>query len=128
MRETLPGTQNSAAYMEINNHSDQDRVIVKAHSPKVTRVEMHTQDKDGTMMVMRPVSEVTVPAHGQFKFQSGGHHFMLIGIEGALKAGESLPFQLIFADGTQLNTSLPVQAIGGEDKSGGMKHHNHTMH
>jgi len=110
-RESLPGAQSGAAYLRLINHSARNRVLVAAQSPQASKVEMHSHRNEGGMMAMRQVPEVVVPAQSKFDFQPGQYHFMLIGLQEALKVGGRFTLRLVFADGESLSVELPVRPV-----------------
>jgi len=81
-------------------------------TPSALRLEMHeTVDENGVSM-MRPIDRVEVPAAGEVKFEPGGRHIMLFGIDGgALKAGE-LPLEFIFSNGDRILVTAPLRRTG----------------
>ncbi|MCB1661548.1 MAG: copper chaperone PCu(A)C [Pseudomonadales bacterium] len=121
-RESLPGMQSSAAYMVIKNTSERDLRLVGATSARMVKIEIHQHRQQGDMTAMRKVESVVIPARGEFVFQSGGYHLMLMGIEQPLMVGEELSLQLVFEDGTTLDIKVPVVSITAPAGHHGMTH------
>lgn len=121
-RETVPGMQNSAAYLRIKNFSGRDAALVGVTSPDIGKVEMHQHLHQGGMMAMRPVAKVVVPGKGEFSFKPGGHHLMLMGLQQPLAVGEEVTIRLLFEDGREIEANLPVTALTGQGGSHSMQH------
>lgn len=83
-RQPADGQTRTAAYGVVSNPTDQDVRIVAASSSVSDTVELHitTMDDDGTM-AMEEVDEFVVPAGGDFVFEPGGPHIMVLGIDPA---------------------------------------------
>lgn len=118
-RATPPVAQNSAAYMQLHNHSEEKIVIVSASSTKIRKVEFHTHQQHNGTMRMTKVEKITVPAHGEFHFMPGQHHIMLMGLSAPLSVGDTLPLELKLSNGKTIDIELPVKPVGhkmGEHK------------
>ena len=66
----------------------------------------------GDAMGMRPVSSITVPPGQAVRFQPGGFHIMLMGLERALAVGDQFTVRLRFEGHDPLEVSVPVQLDG----------------
>jgi periplasmic copper chaperone A len=110
-RAVPPGQPNSGVFMTLTNPSKEAHALVSAQSPAAKKVELHTTVKEGEMMKMRPVDRIEVPAGGTVKLMPGGLHVMLIGLNGALAAGDDVDLTLSFEDGTQTKVKAPVRTL-----------------
>ncbi len=109
VREPPGGHPIAAAYMRIENSSNEPIVLVGADCAVAKRVEIHLmQHKDGKMS-MRQVEQVPVPANGSVVLQPGGLHLMLMGMQEAPKAGQEVELTLHFADGGQKTVQAMVR-------------------
>jgi copper(I)-binding protein len=99
VREPPGGHPIAAAYMLLENPTDEALVLVGAESPVVERVEIHLMSHKDGKMSMRQIQSLEIPAKGNLLLQPSGLHLMLIGMEQAPKAGESIELTLRFADG-----------------------------
>jgi len=123
VRATPPSLPNSAAFMKVINSSNETVSIVKALSNVSKVVELHTHlMKDGVMKMVQ-VPKIDVPANGEVSLQPGGFHIMLIGLNKALKEGESVTLTLEFSNGESKTITVPVKTV-----MDGMKHHGNHMH
>ena len=123
VRLAPPGASATGAFMLIKNTGTQDRKLVKAESPAAKTVELHTHINDNGMMKMREVPSIDIKAGGQTELKPGSYHVMLIGMQQALKDGDTVSLTLNFDDGSRQQIEAPVRKIQAEGMMhGGMKH------
>ena len=120
VRAVPPGQPNSAAFMALSNRSAADHALVEVRSDVAEAVELHTH----SMMQMRRVAQIDVPAGGETRLQPGGLHVMLIGLQRELQPGEAVSLQFEFEDGSLLELSAPVRKLQMKM----MKHGGKMMH
>lgn len=99
-----------AAFLVIENHSDEDdRLIgVTANVSKVAELHTHKQDADG-LMVMGPIEGgLTIPAHGVVTLKRGGDHVMMMGLNRSLKQGDVITLSLTFENKGEVVVEVPV--------------------
>ncbi|HEY5603735.1 MAG TPA: copper chaperone PCu(A)C [Gammaproteobacteria bacterium] len=123
VREAPPNAKVLAAYMTIENHTAQQKVLTGVSSSAFGAIEIHkTVQKDG-MASMAPQKELTIAAENSVQLEPGGLHLMLFNPGTPLKAGDSVTFTLKFANGGTSIVSAKVQkAQAGDD------HHHHSTH
>lgn len=119
VRATPPNLPNSAAFMSIKNSSDKDISIIKASSDVSKVVELHTHDMKDGVMKMYQVPKIDILANSQTVLKPGGFHIMFIGLNKALKVGETVTFTIEFSNGESQTITAPIKTV-----MGGMKHHN----
>lgn len=117
---------NGAAYLTVRNGGAADRLVAIA-GDVAEHVELHSHRMDGTVMQMRSVEAVDVPAGGSATLQPGGLHIMLIGLKRPLKEGERFPLVLTFEKAGEVTVEVKVEGIGsmgpqGTAGHGGMHH------
>ena len=105
-----PGQGPGVAYLTIHGGDTADRLDSVTSS--LSKVEMHTMTMDGTVMRMRQLDTIDVPAHGDVKLQPGGMHLMLTTLPAPLKAGQTVPLTLHFEHAGTKTVDVPVGAIG----------------
>lgn len=118
-RATAPGQNVGAAYL--NLVSGVPATLVRAESPVAKIVELHEMKMEGSVMKMRAVPKIDLPAGTEVKLAPGGLHVMLIDIKQPLKVGEKVPLTLVFDAGgktEKLNIDAEVR-----DAQGGGPHH-----
>lgn len=114
-RATPPGSDTSAAYVTLENRGADPVSLVGATSPRAAAVEIHLMTMEDGRMSMTPQPELGLDPGEIVRFEPGGTHLMLIGLDGALAEGESLAVTLSFSAGPELELDLPVrrEAPGG---------------
>jgi hypothetical protein len=100
---------NSAAYMTLVNESDTPDALIRASTDAAETVELHTVVMEDGVMMMRPVSQIDLPASGEAELRPGGLHVMLLGITDDLEEGETVDLTLTFENAGEMNISAPVR-------------------
>ncbi len=109
-RATAPGQAVGAAYATLTSPAP-DR-LVGVQTPITPRAELHTMTMDGSVMRMRPVNGVALPAGQPVALAPGGTHIMLMDLKAPLKPGEHFPLTLRFAHAAPVTVDVPVEPIG----------------
>ena len=122
-RELPPVAPNGAAYFRVENRGTSADRIISAHSPIAERAELHVHEMNGSMMTMRQVQAVEVPAQGEVRFEPEGLHVMLFGLKRPLVGGERFPLVLVFEAAGELEVPVEIKGVGA---SGGTDHGSHT--
>ncbi len=111
VRAAPPGAMMMAGYMRVYNDGKTPLIFVSAHSEAFGTIELHrTQIKNGVSS-MRPASDQIIAPGGSMTLDPGGLHLMLMQPKRALKVGDSVRFQLDFADGS---SSVVFAAVSSE--------------
>lgn len=115
-RPTVGEGKISAAYMTIANKGSVDDRLKSARTPKAKAVELHqtTMTADGVMQMRKVEDGLPVEAGASLVLEPGGAHFMLLGLEDALTAGEELILTLEFAHAGLVDVAVPVSASAPE--------------
>lgn len=92
VRATVAGQKATGAFMELK--SANDAVLVSASSPVAGVVEIHEMIMDGTVMKMRAVPRLELPAGKPVQLRPGGYHVMLMELKQPLKKGDVVPLSL----------------------------------
>jgi len=112
-RATPPGTTVGVGYLVLHNAGSQPLRLTGASSPRAAAVEMHETRVDAKgLSTMRPVKDVTIAPGTAVRFEAGGKHLMLVGLESPLVAGERVPLTLTFAGEPPLSLELDVRPLG----------------
>ena len=104
---------NTGAYMRIHNATTETDRLVDARAVGVRMVELHTHEMDGDMARMRQVPEIALPAGETVVLAPRGLHVMLMGVESALREGDTLDLTLIFETTGEIAVPVPVRSITG---------------
>ena len=126
IREAPPVTKVLAAYMTLENHSDQPLTITDSSSPAFERVEIHKSEMHAGMARMKHQKNLEIPPHGRVELKPGGYHLMLMGRKHPLHAGDKVEITLGFSDGTRMTATAEVRK-GMPGKHGAMDHSKHGM-
>ena len=111
-RATAPGQEVGAVYMTIRNESGENDRLVGGSTPAARAVEIHAMRMDGAIMRMRPQDGLDVPAGGTAQLEPGGTHLMLVGLKAPLRAGQTIPLTLDFANAGRKQVRVKVRPIG----------------
>jgi len=110
----------TAAYFTVVGQEGGDRLLM-ASSDVARSVELHTHaEVDGTMQ-MRPISGVDVDGGEMVRFEPGGLHVMLIGLNRTLEEGDTFDLALRFEDVGDLTVRAEVRRTPPDqhDETGG---------
>jgi copper(I)-binding protein len=119
--EAPPVSKVLAAYMEIENETDQDRKAIAMQCEAFERTEFHrSTDQDGVARMER-LDVLIIGAKSELELKPGGYHIMLFNPERRLRAGDKTACSMEFDDGTLLQFDLDVRQAYPEDHS----HHHH---
>ncbi|GLT19082.1 hypothetical protein GCM10007938_28640 [Vibrio zhanjiangensis] len=110
-RATPPNAATSAVFSEIINHSDKDRVIVSATTEAAGKVELHDVIKEGDVMKMRQVDQITIPAKSTVELKPGSLHIMLFNLKKPFTEGENIDVTLTFANGEKKVVTAPIKKV-----------------
>lgn len=111
-RPTPPGARTGGAYFTVRNEGKAADRLAQVASPAARVVEMHSMTMDGTLMKMRPVAGIDIPAGGQIVLGSGGYHVMLIDLARPLAAGDKVPLTLTFERAGTVEVVADVESAG----------------
>ena len=101
-RDTKPGTNNSAIFMNIKNASNADVKLVGVHSSVCKSTEIHTHKMENGMMAMVQVEDAVIPKNGETKLAPGGLHIMLMDLNRPIKDGDNVDLELKFSNGESI--------------------------
>jgi copper(I)-binding protein len=94
--------------------------LVSASSPVAGVVEIHEMSMDGSVMKMRAVAGIDLPAGKPVDLKPGGYHVMLMDLKKELKAGEMVPVTLVVEGADKKRESIEVKAavkaLGSKDE------------
>jgi hypothetical protein len=99
--------------------------LVSASSPVAGIVEIHEMAMEGSVMKMRAIPGLDLPAGKPVDLKPGGFHVMLMDLKQPLKAGESVPVTLVIESGGQRQTVEVKAAVRPLAHSPGGTGHKH---
>jgi hypothetical protein len=114
VRASLPGADNSVAFLTLQNNTAIDKKIVAISCVVAQRCVLHQHTHVDGKMRMGKVNNLILPANSELKFASGGYHVMLIGVSAPLSVGAMVELTFIFEDNTKYSVNLPVKSVRDE--------------
>lgn len=121
---TPPGAPNGAAYLDITVEGDSAATLVGTSSPVSRAVEMHDMAMDDGNMQMRKHDEIRIESGETLTMRpGGGYHLMLLGLEEALRVGDSFPLTLEFAERGEVEVEVWVQEANEGSEAADAHHH-----
>jgi len=113
-RVTLPAVRGrpGAGYFTLRGAAQPLR-ITGVTSPRVQRIELHEMSMADGVMRMGPLRDPRLPAAGELRFEPGGMHAMLFGIDPALTPGDTVPLTFAFDGAPAMIVQAEVQGPGG---------------
>ncbi len=109
-RPLPPVAKVGVAYFTVTNNGDADDVLLRAESPISDTVEIHTHIKEGDLMKMRQLGDLTIAAHSAQKLAPGGVHLMLMGLKEVPAEGTKFPVTLHFKEAGKVDIEVAVDA------------------
>ncbi len=128
VREFLPGSKASVAYMTITNPSKHATVLTKAELDGLGRVEIHQHTHVDGMMKMAQLSSLKIDGNSSIEFKPGGYHLMVFEPEDELKAGQERKLTLYFNDGNRVFTQAKVVSLQEMSEKTSHKNKEHSHH
>ena len=114
VRATVPQQRVTGAFMTLT--ASEPLRLVEARSPLAGNVEVHEMAMEGSVMKMRALPALELPAGKAIELKPGGYHVMLFDLKRQIKAGETVPLTLVVVDkaGKRRNVeiSAQVRALG----------------
>ena len=111
-RPTAAGQKAGGGYLKLTNAGAADR-LVSVSSDVSDSVELHTMSMDGTVMRMRQVDGIDLPAGQTVELKPGGLHIMFIGLKAPLQEGSKFPVKLKFEKAGEVMVDVKVQQPKG---------------
>jgi periplasmic copper chaperone A len=92
--------------------------LVSASSPVAGVVEIHEMSMEGSVMKMRAIPGLDLPAGKAVDLKPGGYHVMLLDLKQELKAGDTVAVTLVIEGADKkretVEVKAPVRALGGD--------------
>ncbi|NKB98164.1 MAG: copper chaperone PCu(A)C [Pseudomonadales bacterium] len=110
VRTLVPGTDKTVGYMVLENRSQVPMILVGASGREFRAIEMHTTKRveETGMMQMRRLKEVAIKPGETVRFETGGMHLMLFGVQ---ELNEPVVIELQFQDGTHQYVNFDVLGL-----------------
>ena len=113
-----PGASTGAVYLRgLKNSGSSDDRLIGARTPAAGSVEIHRSTLDGSVMRMRAVDAVPLPAGSETRLRHGGEwHLMLVGLKAPLKVGDRITMTLQFERAGEKEIRVDVQQVRSDGK------------
>lgn len=108
VRATVAQQQATGAFMRLTAASASR--LVEVRSPVAEVAEIHEMAMDGTLMKMRAVAALDLPAGQAVELKAGGYHLMLMALKKPIKAGDKVPLTLVFEGRDKKRQSIEITA------------------
>jgi hypothetical protein len=105
-----PGTNNSAAYFNIENHSDEDIAITQVSSDGARITEFHQHVMEQGLMKMNKLDSLNIPANSRVELKPGHYHLMLIQLKQPIRPGDKIKITLGLSSGESFTITATVKA------------------
>lgn len=106
-RPTVNGQAGGGGFLTVNGGASADRLL-SASAGVSKLVELHTMELDGSIMRMRQIDAVDIPAGRRVELKPGGLHVMFIGLTRTLKAGDRFALTLRFEKAGEVKVDMTV--------------------
>lgn len=121
----MPGGEQGAIYLEINNETGQEDRLLSVATDGAEVAETHETVTDGDVLRMESRPEgFPIPAGQTLELAPSGKHIMLMQLSEGLVAQGTLTLTLHFEKAGHITVEVPVQSLGGGDEMdhSGMDH------
>ena len=111
-RSARPNAPTGAAFMMLQNDTDQDLKLIGVRSDVAKRVELHTHiDKGDGIMQMRQIEGgIAILAGESHMMKRGGDHVMLMGLNQSLVDGETITVIFEFENAKDMTVEIPIDS------------------
>lgn len=109
----------AAGYFTLKGARADDR-LVRIDSAVVNKIELHQVGMSGGLMTMRQMADMPLPAGATVKFEPGGNHAMLFGVDKRITPGTAVPMLFTFKSGARIE--VEARTVGAADDMAGMHH------
>lgn len=111
LRESIPGSENGAAYFTITNQQAETVRLVGAATTAARAAEVHEHVMRDGMMRMRRVPALEIAADATVELKPGSYHLMMFGLKKPLVVGDQVEFTLNFDNGDTMIIRGEVRPI-----------------
>ncbi|MEJ6007354.1 copper chaperone PCu(A)C [Paucibacter sp. AS339] len=124
VRATVAQQKATGAFMQLKSQGDARLVEVRSSVAGIT--EVHEMAMDGSVMKMRAISALDLPAGKAVELKPGGLHVMLMDLKAPIKAGDKVALTLVFED--KAGKKLPAVEVQAEARQLGAPAADMGMH
>ena len=118
-RASIGTSRPGGAYLIVRNEGSEAISLVGLHTEIAGMPSIHeTRTNLDGISSMAPADDILIPAGGMIALEPGGYHVMLMKLKAPLVKGETFMMTLLFSDGTEIETNVPVLGIGSRGPEG----------
>jgi copper(I)-binding protein len=99
IREAPPTINVMAGYLDIENSSDKELILLAAESDEYERIEFHQSQIENGVARMQKQDEIIIAPNSTFSFTPGGFHLMMFNPSSPMREGKVTSIKLIFKGG-----------------------------
>lgn len=115
VRATAGAGKITAGYGTIRNTGNEDDQLLAISTPVAGMAHIHQSSREGGIMKMDPVDQLTIPAGGEVVLAPGAtYHFMLMNLSQPLTVGETVELLLTFKNAGPVKTTATVQPLSAQ--------------
>jgi copper(I)-binding protein len=103
---------NGAGFLRLRTGGTQADRLIAASTTAARVVELHTMERDGNVMRMRPVRDIVIAPGATVELRPGSFHLMMIGLTAPMTQGGRVPLTLRFERAGEVQVELAVEAAG----------------
>lgn len=100
----------SALYFTVRG-GPADTELRSVTSAYIQRLEMHETVEEDGMSMMKPITSVPVPTRSEVKFEPGGRHVMVWGLDNAALTAGKAEFEFSFSNGDRILADAVINTI-----------------
>ena len=108
VRATVAQQKSTGAFMQLQ--SPKALKLVAVSTPLAGVAEIHEMAMDGTVMRMRAVDALDLPAGRAVDLKPGSYHLMLMDLKSPIQDGQTVPLTLVFEGADKKRETVQVQA------------------
>lgn len=123
IREAPPTIKIMAAYLEIKNASNDERVLIAAESEEFERIEFHLSQISDGIARMRQQNSIIIAPNSTFIFKPEAYHLMLFNPSTPMREGRSTSIRLTFKNGE----THVFEAVVKKSDSNSSLHQHHRL-
>lgn len=118
-RASIGTSRPGAAYMKIANGGDEPVSLtgVRSDIAKMPQIHVTSTNAQGVSS-MAPAGEIEIAPGAVFALKPGGAHVMLMGLNRAMREGDSHELTLVFSDGDPVTVEVPILGIAARGPKG----------
>lgn len=109
VRATVPQQKATGAFMNLTANASAR--LVSAKSPVANVVEIHEMTMEGSIMKMRAIPGIEIPAGQTVSLKPGSYHVMLIDLKQQIKDGDAVPITLVFEGLDKKQQTVDIKAL-----------------